>query len=119
MRLRLPKSQNNNAHVEELQISKNLSKVWEKVKGILQHPKLFYVSKIIYFELINYYHNNLLAGHFEINKTCEFIARKYFWSTLCHNNKTYVKGHNICLSLKAVYHKPYSNFQFLLILTHW
>lgn len=36
----------------------------------------------------------------------------------CHNIKIYIKSYDICLSLKAIYHKPYGNFKSLLILTY-
>ena len=69
-------------------------------------------------ELISQYHDNLLAGHFGINKTRELIVRKYYWPTLRRDIKAYVKGCDICLAFKAVRHKPYGNLQALPVLTH-
>ena len=57
-------------------------------------------------------------GHFGINKIRELVARNYFWAILCWNVKAYVRGCNICLASKEVYHKSYRNFQFLPISTH-
>ena len=69
--------------------------------------------EIIQTELISRHHNNLLAGHFGIEKTQKLVARKYYWSTFCHDVKYYVKVCNICLALKAVRHKPYDDLQYL------
>lgn len=51
--------------------------------------------------MINYYYNNLLAGHFEIKKTWELVIQKYYWPTFCHVVKAYSKGCNVILTLKA------------------
>ena len=32
-----------------------------------------------------------------------------------YNVEDYMKEYNICLALKAIWDKPYSNFQFLLV----
>ena len=69
-------------------------------------------------ELISRHHNNSLAGYFGIKKTCELLGWKYYWLTLRHNVKAYVKSYDVCLALEIVRHKPYGNFQFLPISTH-
>lgn len=43
---------------------------------------------------------------------------KYYWLSLWHNVKAYIKGYNVYLALKVVRHKPYDNLQLLLISTH-
>ena len=55
------------------------------------------------------HHNNLLAGYFGIQKTRKLLARKYYWPTLRHNVKAYVKRCEICLASKTVCHKPYGD----------
>ena len=70
-------------------------------------------------ELISRHHDDPLAGHFGIEKTRELLAQKYFWPSLRHNVEAYVKGCDVCLASKAVKHKPYSDFQSLLIPIHW
>lgn len=45
-----------------------LKKVWKKSNKILYYSNLFYIFKIIKIELINKYHNNLLANYFKIKK---------------------------------------------------
>ena len=85
---------------------------------MLHYQGLLYVPEIIQTELISRHHDNPLAGHFGIEKTRELIARKYYWPTLCHDVKDYVKGCNVCLASKAVRHKPYGDLQSLPIPTH-
>ena len=69
-------------------------------------------------ELISRHHNDPLAGHFGIKKTCKLLAQKYYWPSLCHNVKTYVKDCDVCLVFKAICHKPYGDLQSLPISTH-
>ena len=69
-------------------------------------------------ELISQHYNKPLAGHFGIKKTCKLLARKYYWPTLCHNVKAYIKGCDICLASKVVRDKPYDNLQSLPVPTH-
>lgn len=90
------------------------------MEGVLHYQNLLYNLEIIQSELINCYHNDLLADHFKINKTCELIARKYYWPTLCQNVEAYIKGCNDCLASKAVRYKSYDDLQSLLIpMHHW
>ena len=67
----------------------------------------------MYFALISGHHHDLLIGHFEIDKTQELIARKYYWSILRYNVKICIKGCNICLASKASCYKPYGDLQLL------
>ena len=79
---------------------------------------LLFIPKAIWTELINRHHNNSLAGHFGIKKTCKLVAQKYYWPTFHHNVEAYVKGCDICLALKVVRHKPYGDLQLLPVPTH-
>ena len=79
---------------------------------------MVYVLKIVRTELISRYHDNPLARHFGIKKTRELVAQKYYWLTLKANVKSYVKGYHICLALKVVKHKLYSDLQSLPIPTY-
>ncbi len=85
---------------------------------MLYYQGLLYVPKVIRSELISKHHDDPLAGYFGIEKTCELIARKYYWPTLRRDVKTYVKGCDVCLASKAVRHKPYGDLQSLPIPTH-
>ena len=69
-------------------------------------------------ELVGRHHNNPLAGHFGIEKTCKLLAQKYYWPTLRHDVEAYVKGCDVCLASKAVRHKPYGDLQSLPVPTH-
>ena len=64
-------------------------------------------------------HDDLLAGHFGIDKTRELVGRKYYWLSLRRDAKSYVQGCDICLASKAVCHKPYGDLQSLPITTDW
>ena len=46
------------------------------------------------------------------------IDRKYYWPNLKKDIEAYVKGCDICLALKAIKHKLYSNLQALPILIY-
>ena len=92
---------------------------YEEIDEILHHQGLPFVHKAIWIELISHYHNDLLAAHFGIEKTCKLLVWKYYQPTLCHDVEAYVKGCDVCLASKAVRHKPYGDFQLLPVLTHW
>ena len=51
---------------------------WKDINNVLHHQGLYYIPEIIRIELINKHHNNLLKDHFGIEKTREFIIRKYY-----------------------------------------
>ena len=108
MKLRLQELQEANCKAQKLMQQK--ANGYEKIDEIFYHQSLPLVSKAIQTELISRHHNNLLAGHFSIKKTCKLLAQKYYWPTLRHDVEVYVKGCDICLASKAVYHKPYSDF---------
>ena len=117
MRLRLQELQDGDKHACKLR-AEQLAKDWQDIDGMLHHQGLSYVPEIIWAELINRHHDDSLAGYFGIKKTCELVAQKYYWPTLCYYVEDYVKGCNVCLALKAVQHKLYGDLQSLLILTH-
>ena len=94
------------------------SEGWNNINRVLHHQGLLYITEIIQTKLISRYQTNLLADHFHIEKTCEFVAQKYYWLLLCHNVKNYVKRCNICLASKIVQPKLYCDLQFLSISTH-
>ncbi len=114
----LPKLQDDDKEVMKLR-SKRLPEGWKDIKQVFHYQGLLYVPKVIRSELINRHHDEPLTDHFGIEKTCELIARKYYWPTLQQDVKAYVKGCDVCLASKAVHHKPYGDLQSLLIPTHW
>ena len=112
MRLRLVELQEWDKEFRKIRVKslrKGLKEWYKKVKGVLHHQRLPFVSKIIQIELISCYYNNSLAGHFDINKTKKPIIRKYYWPSLGKDVEAYVKDCDIYLGLKVVRHKPYGN----------
>ena len=116
MRLRLHKLQVKDKKAQKTR-AENLED-WDNIDGVLHYQGFLYVPEIIRTELISRHHNNPLVGHFGIEKTRELIARKYYWLKLCHDVEDYVKGCNVCLASKAVWHKPYGDLQSLPIPIH-
>ena len=117
MKLRLPDLQSDNNQARKLQAAER-PKRWEDIEEVLQYGGFSYILEIIWLELINWHHDNPLAGHFGIDKTQKVIARKYYWPTLRQDVEAYVKGCNVCLAFKTVWYKPYRNLQTLPVPTH-
>ena len=76
------------------------------------------MPEIICSKVISRHHDDLLAGHFGIDKTRELVGRKYYWPSLRKDVEDYVRGCDVCLASKAVCHKPYGDLQSLSIPTH-
>ncbi len=51
---------------------------WEDIDEVLYFQGLLYVPKTICTELISWYYNNSLAGHFGIAKSGELVAQTYY-----------------------------------------
>ena len=117
MNLRLSELQDNDKESKVLRAG-GLPEGWEEVEGVLQYQGLPYVPEIIRSKVISCHHNDLLAGHFGINKTKELVGRKYYWPSLRKDVEDYVRGCDVCLASKAVRHKPYGDLQSLSIPTH-
>ena len=119
MRLRLHKLQVEDKQARKLRADQQFDQQgWENLDGVLHHQGFPYIPEIIRTELINRYHDDLLAGHFGIEKTRKLIAQKYYWPTLRHDVEDYVKGCNVCLALKTVRHKLYGDLQSLSVPTY-
>ena len=116
MRLQLSELQESNDEAKKLR--HELPEGREDVEEVLQYQGLPYIPEVIRSKVISRHHNNLLAGHFGIDKTRELIARKYHWPTLRRDVETYVSGCNVYLDSKAVCHKPYRDLQLLPVPTH-
>lgn len=72
MRLKLFELQNNNIKIKNIRVE-GLSKDQKDIKKVFYYQDLLYILKIIFFKLINKYHNDLLMDHFKIKKTQELI----------------------------------------------
>ena len=117
MKLRLSELQELDNEAQKIRVE-GMKDAYEEVDRVLHHQELLFVPEAIQIELISRHHNDLLAGHFSINKTKELIGQNYSWPSLKKDVEVYVKGCNICLGLKIVRHKSYADLQFLPVLTH-
>ena len=77
IRLRLVKLQVEDSQVHKIEAEK-LGRNWQDFNKILYHQGLSYISEIIKTELISRYYNDLLVGHFGIEKIQELVTRKYY-----------------------------------------
>lgn len=118
MRLQLPELQQSDKETQRIKAARRLQKGWENIDRVLYHQSLAFVLEIICLELINWYHDDPLAGYFGIDKTRELITKKYYQPILRYNVKAYMKSCNTCLASKVICHKPYKNLQSLSVLTH-
>ena len=98
--------------------AKRLKNNYKEVDGVLHYQKLFFVPKAIQTEFINQHYNNSLAGHFNIDKTKDFVSWEYYLPNLQKYIETYVKSCDVCLGLKVVRYKSYGNLQSLPVPTH-
>ena len=110
MRLRLQKLQEENKQAWKFRAEQLGKDNWQDIDNVLHYQGLFYVPKIIRTELINKHHNDSLVGYFRIKKTSELVAQKYYWPTLHHDVKDYMKECNVYLILKAVWYKLYMTY---------
>ena len=78
MNLRLTELQELNKKAQKLMATEELQKGWININRMLHYQGLLFLPKIIQTELISRHYDNLLAGHFNINKTREFISWKYY-----------------------------------------
>ena len=118
MRLCLPELQKNDEEAKVFRDSAGLLEDWEDVEGMLQYRGFPYIPEIIRSKVISYHPNDPLVGHFGIDKTKKLVGRKYYWPSLTKDVETYIRGCDICPTLKAVRHKPYGNLQSLPVPTH-
>ena len=56
---------------------------------------------------------DLLAGHFDVDKTLELINRKYYWGSMRDDIKSYVKTCDVCQRVKVKRHRPYGELNSL------
>ena len=120
MRLRFQELQGKDKQAQKFRAEQLVKDGQEDINSMLHYQGLLYIPKIIWTELISRHHNNPLAGYFGNKKLRKLVAQKYYWPMFRYNIDNYVKRCNICLALKAVQHKPYSDLQSLSIsIYHW
>lgn len=69
MRLRLQELQKKNNSNWKFKMEMQGKDSWEDLKTILHYHWLPYVLELIKIKLISQYYNDMLAGHFSIEKT--------------------------------------------------
>lgn len=89
LRLGLPELQAEDQEAQKKR-QQGLKDGWENIDEVLHNQSLLYVLEVIQTELISHHHDDPLTSHFGIDKTQELIAKKYYWSTLRYNVKSYV-----------------------------
>ncbi len=118
MGMSVPELQDDDKKAKKLRSEQVVLEGWEDIEQVLHYHGLLYVPKVIRSELISRYHDDSLAGHHSIEKTCKLLVRKYFWQTLQRDVEDYEKRCNVCLAWKTVCHKPYRDLQSLPLSTH-
>ena len=78
MQLRLQELQEINSEAQELRQQGLQDGLYQDINKMLHDQGLSFVLKAIQIKLISRHHNNPLAGHFSIKKTCKLLAWKYF-----------------------------------------
>lgn len=86
-------------------LKKEISNGKYDIECIFYYQDFLYIFEIIYLKIIDYYYNDLLAGHFKIGKIIKLVAKKYFWLNLDQDIKADIKNCNIYLTLKIVCYK--------------
>ena len=117
MRLRLSELQESDNEARKIR-AEGLKNDYKEVDRVLHHQGLLFVPEAIQTELISRHHDDPLVGHFGIDKTRKLVGRKYYWPSLRKDVENYVRGCDICLTSKAVHHKPYGDLQSLPVPTH-
>ena len=98
-------------------ISIKKSILWRvNFKDLLFYEEQLYILKeeLLKAELLKHYHNNVLAEHFEVERTLELIDYKYYWSDISKDIKNYIFSYNICQRIKVSRYCLYSKMQVLL-----
>ena len=57
-------------------------------------------------ELLKHHYDDVLAGHFRVNRTLELIDHKYYWPDISNNVHDYVASCNVCQRVKVPRHHP-------------
>ncbi len=115
--MRLSELQDNDKEAMKLR-SEKVPEGSEDIEQVFHYQGLPYVPNVIRSELISRHHDDLLAGHFGIEKTRKLIARKSYWPTLRRDVEAYIKGCDVFLASKAVCYKPYGDLQLLPVPTY-
>ena len=89
-----------------------------EVEGVLHYNGKPYIPETLRADLLKKNHDDLLEGYFGVEKTLEFLSREYYWPKKRADIEKYLQGCDICMSIKAQRHKPYSSMQALPVFTY-
>ena len=64
-------------------------------------------------ELLRRYHNDLLTGHFDVDKTLKLMTRKYYWNSIKTDVKSYINIYDICQRVKMKRYRLYDELSAL------
>jgi transposase InsO family protein len=86
-------------------------------KGLVYYKGLILVPAAddIKRDILTHCHDDPMAGHFGIHKTCELVSRTYHWPGLRAYVKRFVTTCSTCQRNKSVQHRPYGLLQSLAV----
>jgi len=84
-------------------------------RGLLYRNDRLYVPRdqAMQQELLRIHHDDLLAGHFGIERTSELLRRKFYWKGMKQDVEDYVSTCAECQRNKPHRHRPYGNLNSL------
>ena len=92
------------------QRAKKVQKTWHvNDNELLQYSNALFVSDNIATkaELLWHYHDDLITEHFKVEKTHDFLKKKFFWQGMQKDIQKYVDFCDICQRIKASHHHLY------------
>ena len=92
------------------------SPTWQfDAQDLLRFEHTLYVppEESLRAELMKRHHDDMLAGHFGVEKTKELLSRKYFWPGISKSVQEYVASCPVCQRVKVPRHRPYGVMQAL------
>jgi hypothetical protein len=66
-------------------------------------------------KIVKQHHNSQIAGHAGQWKTLKLVSQSYWWPNMSRYIGQYCKACNMCLHMKAQWHKPFGELHPLLI----
>lgn len=94
-----------------------LQEVVEDTDSVLDKKKILFLLDVVKIKRMSRHYNDLFAKYFEIDKTRELIAKKYYWSTIWADVETYIKGCHVYLTSKVERYKLYCYLELLPVLS--
>jgi RNase H-like domain found in reverse transcriptase/Reverse transcriptase (RNA-dependent DNA polymerase)/Integrase zinc binding domain/Chromo (CHRromatin Organisation MOdifier) domain/Integrase core domain len=82
-------------------------------EGIVRFKSRLYVpeEKSLQAELLKRHHDDILAGHFGVEKTLDLLQRKFYWPKMAKDVRKYIQTCDVCQRVKTKRHRPYGELQ--------